>query len=847
MRRRAGSRALAAVLFTDIVDSSAVASRVGDARWKELIARHHAIVRRELKRFGGKELDTAGDGFFASFTEPAAAIRCACAASEAVRELGIEIRAGVHFGECEQVGEKLGGIAVVVGARVMSLGGAGDVLVTASTSDLVAGAGFGFQDRGTHALKGVDGRWHVLAVTGVDGEPRAQPAEPEEAEHRLAEVQPSSVLSRGWFASRPWAVGVGIALALALIAISIPLLRSGSGAVDVGTNSVARLNGNDGSLAFDPAALGHRPGASAIGFESLWVAEPDQGVVARVSLEDGSVTDPNIGVGNSPSGVAIGDGSVWVTNAGDGTVSRIDPGTGQTTQELPVGTTPTGIAFGDGALWIADTIGVRLLRLDPNSGEIRPVALAGEPSGVAFTPSGVWVSVAPAGIARVDPADPHLSVTLTYQAVGNGPTAVLSAFGSIWVANHLDGTVSRLNPSTGEPVDLIPVRDGSNALAASADLLWVANELDGSISAIDPHTSLVEPAIPVGGEAASLVTDGDGLWLSVGASPSEHIGGTLTVSSAVPAPTSLDPAGYDQTAWQNLSMTNDGLLAYKKVGGPDGNTLVPDLASTLPEASPDGLTYRFPLREGIRRYSTGEPVRPEDFRYGLERSVALDRSLAGLYGAIVGVKACDLDPSTCDLSGGIVVDGRSVTFHLARPDPDLPFKLALPGAFPVPATVPVQDQGQTPIPATGPYMVADAGAGHIELVRNEQFHEWAPAAQPAGYVDAISWRFNEKLASAVDRLKAGDLDLMIEAPPPADLAWLQAAHPDQVVRWPSLATIYVGMDALRAPFNDVRVRQALNYALDRDHVVALFGGPTSQRPTCQIAPPNFPGYEPYCP
>ncbi len=210
-------------MFTDIVDSSAVASRVGDARWKELIARHHTIVRRALKRFGGKELDTAGDGFFASFTEPAAAIRCACAASEAVRELGIEIRAGVHFGECEQVGEKLGGIAVVVGARVMSLGGAGDVLVTATTSALVAGAGFGFGDRGSHTLKGVDGEWQVLAVTEVDGEPRVQPAAPEEAERRLAEVQPSAALSRGWFGSRPWAVGVGIAVVLGLIAVSIPL------------------------------------------------------------------------------------------------------------------------------------------------------------------------------------------------------------------------------------------------------------------------------------------------------------------------------------------------------------------------------------------------------------------------------------------------------------------------------------------------------------------------------------------------------------------------------------------------------------------------------------------------
>ncbi len=105
MSGRSASRILAAVLFTDIVDSTAVASRIGDARWKELIARHHAAVRRELKRFGGRELDTAGDGFFASFSEPAAAIRCACAAADAVRAFGIEIRAGVHFGECERVGE----------------------------------------------------------------------------------------------------------------------------------------------------------------------------------------------------------------------------------------------------------------------------------------------------------------------------------------------------------------------------------------------------------------------------------------------------------------------------------------------------------------------------------------------------------------------------------------------------------------------------------------------------------------------------------------------------------------------------------------------------------------------
>ena len=643
MPRRAGSRALAAVLFTDIVDSSAVASRVGDARWKELIARHHAIVRRELKRFGGKEFDTAGDGFFASFTEPAAAIRCACAVSEAVRELGIEIRAGVHFGECEQVGEKLGGIAVVVGARVMSLGGAGDVLVTATTSDLVAGAGFGFQDRGSHALKGVDGTWHVLAVTEVDGEPRAQPAEPEEAERRLAEVQPSAALSRGWFAARPWAVGVGIAVVLGLIAVSIPVLRSEAGGpIDVGTNSIARLNGADGSLGSDPTALGERPGATAIGFGSLWVAKPDQGVVARVSLEDGSVTDPNIEVGSSPAGIAIGEGSVWVTNAGDGTVMRIDPGTGDVTEEMPVGTAPSGIAFGDGALWITDSITAELIRLDPNSsGEPNTVQLAGRPSGVAFTPNGVWVAVAPAGVARVDPADPtNLRVTLTYKETGNGPTAVLSAFESIWVTNHLDGTVSRVDPSTATVQATIPVGEGPSALAEGAGSIWVANESDGSITSIDPDSSTSDPPVVVGSAAISLTADGDDLWLATGASATEHRGGTLVVSSPDEAPLSLDPAFVvyaDDTGGQILSITNDGLLSFKKVGGAEGATLVPDLASALPEVSANRLSYRFPLREGVR-YSTGDPVRPEDFRYALERGTSLNEEVAGIFGAIDGAQ-----------------------------------------------------------------------------------------------------------------------------------------------------------------------------------------------------------------
>ena len=160
-------RVLATVLFTDIVDSTARAVELGDARWRQVVSEHHRVVRRELGRHRGRELDTAGDGFFASFDGPARGIRCAAAIRDAVRELGLDVRAGVHTGECELFDGKVAGIAVVTGARIAALGAAGDVLVSATVRDLVAGSGIVFEDRGSHQLKGLPEERRVYAVTDV--------------------------------------------------------------------------------------------------------------------------------------------------------------------------------------------------------------------------------------------------------------------------------------------------------------------------------------------------------------------------------------------------------------------------------------------------------------------------------------------------------------------------------------------------------------------------------------------------------------------------------------------------------------------------------------------------------
>lgn len=157
-------RVLATVLFTDIVGSTALAADLGDARWREVLSEHHARVRRELARFRGRELDTAGDGFFATFDGPARAIRCACAVRDSVRELGVEIRAGLHAGECELLDDKVTGIAVSLGARVAAQAAPGEVLVSSTVKDLVAGSGIDFVDRGAAELKGIPGEWRLFAV-----------------------------------------------------------------------------------------------------------------------------------------------------------------------------------------------------------------------------------------------------------------------------------------------------------------------------------------------------------------------------------------------------------------------------------------------------------------------------------------------------------------------------------------------------------------------------------------------------------------------------------------------------------------------------------------------------------
>jgi class 3 adenylate cyclase len=157
-------RVLKTILFTDIVGSTELAAELGDRRWRDLLDRHDTTVRHALARFGGEAIKTTGDGFLAAFDGPARAIRCALLIVEDARKLGVEVRAGLHTGECEVRGDDLAGIAIHTGARVAALAGLGEVLVTGTVRDLVAGSGIEFSDRGQHSLKGIPGEWRILSA-----------------------------------------------------------------------------------------------------------------------------------------------------------------------------------------------------------------------------------------------------------------------------------------------------------------------------------------------------------------------------------------------------------------------------------------------------------------------------------------------------------------------------------------------------------------------------------------------------------------------------------------------------------------------------------------------------------
>jgi peptide/nickel transport system substrate-binding protein len=422
--------------------------------------------------------------------------------------------------------------------------------------------------------------------------------------------------------------------------------------------------------------------------------------------------------------------------------------------------------------------------------------------------------------------------------------------GSVWVANALGGTVSRIDPVSGELEAAIPVGRGPTSVTVTPQGVWVTNELDGTLSKIDLATNTVTRKVASGNRPEAAASAGGALFVAVRASGAGHEGGTLVVLQPAKTVLSVDPAiEYSPPELQLAGLTNDGLVGYRRVGGVAGRRIVPDLAVAIPTPTDGGLTYRFRIHRGIR-YSTGAVVRPEDIRRGIERGLVVGFE-GNYFSHIVGAPACLAHPrALCNLGRGIQADDRTgtVTFHLSSPDPEFLNKLALNAASALPASTPVKVKG--PLPATGPYMVSSYDPSHsVTLVRNPHFHEWSAAAQPDGFPDRIVIRLGGTPGEHVAAVEADRADIAgdVVNATPAVLSAVRTQQASHLQANPQGTTLFIALNTRLPPFNSEKARQAFNFAVNRQRLIALAIGPGAGAVTCQTLPPSFPGYQRYCP
>jgi len=639
---------------------------------------------------------------------------------------------------------------------------------------------------------------------------------------------------------------VGSALAVAAAAGLVVAARPWAGVpVGLPANSVS-LIGPAGGRAGAPVTVG-TPDGLAYGDGSVWALDSADGRLYRIDPATHAVVQ-TIPVGSAPSAVTVTGGDVWVANSGDGTVSRVSAAANAVVQTIRVGNIPAAIASGPSGVWVANQGDGTVQRIDPVSGNVTTTVPAGGlPDAIAVGPGAVWVANGQDGtVTRIDPATGQPSGPVF---VGAGPAGIAVTPSAVWVANSLDLSVTKLDPVTGRVMATIPVGDGPHAIVAGRGGVWVSDEFDATLARIDAGTGQVRKFF-VGGSPHGLALTSSGVW--VGARPfaaASHRGGTLTVVTHILP--NRDPAlGYDLWDIPPLATAYDGLVALRRSGGPQGFTLVPDLAITLPRPADGGRTYTFTLRQGIR-YSNGAPVRASDFRRGIRRQLSFG-AYPGYYEGILGAPACQHHPGQCDLSAGIVTSDAAgtVTFHLGRADPDFLYKLALLLATPAPPGAPEHAIDRAPfLPGTGPYMISMYRPNvSLTLVRNPYFRQWSYAAQPAGYPDVIRIEYMTDPGKQQSAVAAGTADLVeiMENGQPYDSLAVQ--YPTRLHPGQRLFTTFLFLNTRQPPFTSLKARQAVNYAIDRARIMQIYhDGPGEAAVTCQILPADFPGHQPHCP
>jgi peptide/nickel transport system substrate-binding protein len=739
---------------------------------------------------------------------------------------------GIHTGEPLASDERYVGMGVHRGARICAAGHGGQVLLSNTTRELVEEElpeDVRVVDLGEHKLKDLKRpeRIFQLEIDGLESSfPPLRTAGPSAFEGREGELERAAdAVARRRFGPRRVGLGL-VAAAVIAAAVIVPLFAlGGSTETAVAANSIVALKPSGSVAATVP--VGARPVAITSGAGALWVANLDDESVTRVDAPSRQALR-TIPIGDAPTALAATKSAVWV--AARGGVSKIDPRYDRVASKRSLAqgffggsVQPTLSAFG--SIWVADPDGV-VVRIEPSSGRrLGSVGVGNDPSAIAAGAGSVWVTNSTDGtVTRIDPT----TLVPTTIPVGHRPVAVAVNLAGAWIANAGDNAVVRVDTGTNAVAGTTPVGEGPTAVVATPTALWVANGDDGTVMRLDPQSGTVQKTIRLGGTPTALATADGEVWVAIApAAPRPaDAGGVARITTQFDV-ASLDPALPVGGPYQVFYATCANLVTLPDKLAPEGSRIVPEVAEAIPAPTAGGTTYTFRVRPGFRfSPPSNEAVTAMTFKSTIERvaNPRLKSPLAGQLSGIVGYQEY-VAGKTRHISG-VVARGRTLAIRLVRPDGAFLPNLATGAACAVPRDTPSDPSGINDIPSAGPYYVASyTPRQQLVLRRNPNYHGDRPHR-----LDQIVVAMGVDKARALRQIEAGTTDNALDGIPSDAGPRLEAeygpgsnaakqGHQRYFVS-PVLGTRLLHMNTSRPLFSHVRLRRAVNYAIDRPALVA---------------------------
>jgi len=667
---------------------------------------------------------------------------------------------------------------------------------------------------------------------------------------------------RGRRLSRGGTLLIGGGLLLLLAAVAAVLASSGADrARSVSANSVAVLDVKSGKL-LDDVAVGGRPTDIAPAAHAVWVANLDDNSISEIdrsSRQVVSTTAPRFSIG----GLAADSGGLWLSDLRAAAAVRLDPTFRSVVKKIPIATSAPlvqvdgPVTLGAGSVWIGNGH-ASVVRIDEATGTVRArIEVGNNPDGIAVGLGAVWVIDRDDGtLTRIDPATNAVTATVP---IGQEPAGIAIGAGAVWVANTGEDKVVRVDPETATVTTTIPVGRRPSAVIVAGGSIWTANSLSASITRIDPQSNRAVATVDLGQSPHSLAFADGKLWVGVGRAPdtpgatnADRRHGTLKIL-LTQDPGSTDPAQFSgdlQRAYATCAL----LLNYPDQPLEAGDHLVPEVAAGAPTVSDGGRTYTYKIRTGFHfSPPSDQEVTASAFKRAIERALspALHSYASSFMTDIVGAGAF-VAGRTATLDGVRVVADK-LEVHLLRPAPDLPARLATPWFCAVPPDAPKSPSTTPLIPSAGPYYVASRTPNRsVVLRRNPHYHGARPRR-----AEEIDYELGIPPAQAIREVTAGRADyygngvfgsyipaateLSLAARFGSASAAARSGHQQYYVE-PQLSVYSLLFNTHRAPFDDRRLRQAVNYALDRRALAAVAFPGSTAKPTDQFVPPGVPGF-----